>query len=384
MAERCGIALQCIFVVLALFFTMPNTGHAEDASGGEYAKTYAKRLLARSDRNDDGLIEKAEAEREWRSLAGVDANRDQALSFDELTKVPIPYLASQGETKLNLLYKKTDDEDLFLDLYYPTNRTSKRVPVVIYTHGGGWSAGSKHGITSPNFQKLYLALLEKGIAVAAVNYRLCRQDGSVVMRDCVIDAKDAVRYLAKNSDRLGIDQMRFVVHGDSAGGHIAQMMLLSPPRSFEGDPTVSDATFRMIAGVSWYGPCDFEKVELFNHDDRPDFRDRFGARIIKPNADSKNKLALYREMSPIQYLNQESPSLMMIQGDKDTTIPVKHAYYMREKAEAVRAPVEIIIVKNAGHNWREVDAPITPAIEEIVERTVAFLTENLRFDSVAR
>ena len=50
---------------------------------------------------------------------------------------------------------------------------------------------------------------------------------------------------------------------------------------------------------------------------------------------------------------------------------------MKEKAAAVHAPVEIMIVKNAGHNWREVGAPIEPTVDEIVQRTVRFFSEQL-------
>jgi dipeptidyl aminopeptidase/acylaminoacyl peptidase len=132
----------------------------------------------------------------------------------------------------------------------------------------------------------------------------------------------------------------------------------------------------MVAGVSWYGPCDFEDTQLFNHDDRPDFRDRFGPRILPPGSDPADNLRLYREMSPVNYLSTNSPPLLMVQGDKDTTIPVKHAYRMKEKAEAIGASVEVLIVKNAGHNWRKVNSEISPTRDEIVERTVAFLVEH--------
>lgn len=66
----------------------------------------------------------------------------------------------------------------------------------------------------------------------------------------------------------------------------------------------------------------------------------------------------------------------MIQGDKDTTIPVKHAYYMQEKAEKLSVPVEIMIVENAGQNWRRVDADINPSREEIIERTGQFFIDH--------
>lgn len=371
------LRLSVSFLVALLAMSTSSTLRAEDVSEGAYANVYAQRLLSRSDANDDGAIEESEAGRQWSVMQSLDTNHDDKLSLDELTKSPIPYLPSEGEQKLNLLYKKTPEEDLYLDLYYPRDSHSEKLPVVIYTHGGGWSAGSKHGIASMHFAKVYLALLDKGFAVAAVNYRLYEKDETVAMRDCVIDAKDAVRYLAKNGESLGLDPMRFMVHGDSAGGQIAQMLLLSPPESLPGDDSIAGANYRMLAGVSWYGPCDFEKSDLFNHDDRPDFRDRFGPRILKPDTDPKDQLALYREMSPIQYLKEDSPPLLMIQGDKDTTIPVKHAHYMQEKAKAANALVEIMIIHNAGHNWRAVDAAIEPTVDEIIVRTVAFFAEQL-------
>ena len=127
----------------------------------------------------------------------------------------------------------------------------------------------------------------------------------------------------------------------------------------------------------WLGaPPNLLFVPDRNHDDRADFKERFGGRIIGLDASNEDKLKLYREMSPIQYLKQDSPPLLMIQGDRDTTIPVKHAHYMKEKAEAAHAPVEIMIIKNSGHNWRKVDADIEPTADEIIERTVSFFADH--------
>ncbi len=39
-------------------------------------------------------------------------------------------------------------------------------------------------------------------------------------------------------------------------------------------------------------------------------------------------------------------------------------------------PVEILIVKNAGHNWRSVDEDIDPSRQVIVERTVQFFVDH--------
>ena len=118
---------------------------------------------------------------------------------------------------------------------------------------------------------------------------------------------------------------------------------------------------------------DDDQVGIFP-DDRQ--RDRFGPRILPPGSDPKDKLRLYREMSPVNYLKADGPPLLMIQGDQDTTIPVHHARYMQERAEAIGAPVKVVIVANAGHNWREVGAPIQPTKDEIVAGTVTFFVEQ--------
>ena len=310
------------------------------------------------------------------AASGIAAQETQRQSNALRAPAGVKYLATDGERKLEVIYKQVAGKDLKLDLYYPTARPSRKCPVIVFTHGGGWAAGNRYKAASGSFAILFEQLIKKGFVVAPVSYRLAKKGSNVAMRDCVIDCKDAIRYLAKNGEALGIDPQRICVMGDSAGGHIAQMLLLASPDQLPGDSALAEVSYRMVAGVSWYGPCDFEKIELFNHDDRADFQDRFGTRILGSDPDTDNKLELYREVSPINYLSKNSPPLLMIQGDKDTTIPVKHAHYMKQKANEVDAPVEIMIIKNSGHNWRKVDAEINPSREAIVERTAKFFIDH--------
>ncbi|SMP58791.1 Acetyl esterase/lipase [Neorhodopirellula lusitana] len=337
----------------------------------------ATQAMGKLDKDGNGTFEKQENVRAFNRRQKLDTNKDDVLTIKELQRERKNYLATNGEQKLDVVYKRVGRRELQLDLYYPTSNAAGPYPVIIYTHGGGWAAGSKQGAANGSFAAVFSKLLDHGFAVASVDYRLYRKDGPIAMRDCVIDSKDAVRYLAKNANSLNLNPSQCFTMGDSAGGQIAQMLLLTSPESLAGDVVLSGTEYQMVAGVSWYGPCDFEKTDLFNHDDRADFRDRFGPRILLPDSDPADKIALYREMSPINYLAKNSPPLLMIQGDKDTTIPVKHAYYMKQKADTLAAPVEIKIVKNAGHNWRKVDADIEPTREEIVDLTVQFFVNHL-------
>ena len=379
----------CLILIAVLLSSGTIHGQQADESNkaqDRQALVRATRMRNKLDKDKNGTFEKSENPKAFKRLQKLDTNNDEVLTVEELQQQrqqkTEATLKSKGEQKLNIVYKQTSVGDQKLDLYYPDTKPTSPCPVIIYTHGGGWAAGSKQGAAKGLFAPMFLRLLEKGFAVASVEYRLCKPHRSVRMRDCVIDCKDAVRYLAKNSDSLNLDPQRFFVMGDSAGGQIAQMLLLTPPEALPGDPSLSDASYKILAGVSWYGPCDFEKTDLFNHDDRADFKDRFGGRIVGRDSDdtAEEKLKLFREMSPVNYVTKKSSPLLMIQGDKDTTIPVKQAYYMQKKAEAVDAPIEIMIIENSGHNWRKVGADISPSKKEIDDRTVQFFLDHVSSD----
>ena len=280
----------------------------------------------------------------------------------------------------DIVYKSTAGGDLHLDLYYPETDLSGKYPLVVYTHGGGWAAGSNKKAGGGAMGRVVQALTQKGFCVASVQYRLVSQEKDIKIRDCVIDAKDAIRYLTKNSEALHVDAERVFTFGDSAGGQLAQMLLLTPPDSFPGAEELKGYTYTTVAGVSWYGPCDFERSELFNPNERVKYRDRFGPRILGANTNPDDKLPLYREVSPVNYLARDNSPLLMIQGDGDTTIPLHHAHFMQERADAAGAPVEILIVKNAGHNWRKADGvtDIDPPLNDIVARTVDYIDNHYR------
>ena len=372
-----------ILVAMLLTFEANHAQQSNDSVSDRERESLVRATKMRNkfDKNKNGTFEEAENPRAWKRLKKLDTNNDKVLTVEELQqerKREATPLKSKGEQKLNIVYKQTPVGDQKLDLFYPAQKSTSPYPVIVYTHGGGWAAGSKHGISKGLFSSMFLRLLDEGFAVASVDYRLCKPHRTVKMRDCVIDSKDAVRYLAKNSESLNLDPQRFFVMGDSAGGQIAQMLLLTPPETLPGDPSLLDVTYKIVAGVSWYGPCDFEKTQLFNHDDRADFKDRFGGRIIGRDSDmdAEEKVRLFREMSPVNFVTGDSSPLLMIQGDKDTTIPVKHAHYMQKKAESVNAPVEIMIIQNSGHNWRKVEADISPSKEEIDDRTVQFFVDH--------
>ena len=345
-------------------------------SSESFLQKQVRSQMSRLDKDKDGKIGKAEEEKFWRRNARHDTNKDGGLDAEELLSIPIASIDSPGRKLLNVVFKRVEKKDVSLDFYFPDEDTSSEKPVVVFTHGGGWAAGDKSKAGFGSFNTVHRALLKEGFCVLSVGYRKVNKFGDTAMRDCVIDCKDAVRFVSAHHKELGIDPNQIFPFGDSAGGQLAQMLLFTTPESLTGDSELAKFSYRTVAGVSWYGPCDFQDIQLFNYDDDPNFKDRFGGRIMGSDTGPQGKEERYREMSPVSYLTEKSPPLLMLQGDKDTTIPVKQAYRMEKALKTIKAPVKIEIVKNAGHNWRKVGAPIDPSREEIIAQTIAFIREH--------
>jgi acetyl esterase/lipase len=113
--------------------------------------------------------------------------------------------------------------DLKFDFYQPTGDTVKRRPVVIWVHGGGFSAGDKSDGTD-----WATAFARRGFVAVSLGYRLlatgpCGGTGPVPQQCYTAaygaqhDAQAAVRFLRKNASFLGVDPDRIAMAGESAG-----------------------------------------------------------------------------------------------------------------------------------------------------------------------
>ncbi len=135
-------------------------------------------------------------------------------------------------------------EEVF-DLF-PAGRNA---PVFVFVHGGYWRLLSKD--ESSFMAKCFV---ERGIAVAAVNYALAP---AVTLDEIVRQVRAAVSRLWHDADRYGIDRDRIHVGGSSAGGHLVGMLLADSWQAAAGVPT------NVIAGaVSASGLFDLEPVRL--------------------------------------------------------------------------------------------------------------------------
>lgn len=109
-----------------------------------------------------------------------------------------------------------------LRLYEPMGSEGKRLPLLIYLHGGGWTFGSLNSCG-----RFCDAMAATGkMKVLAVDYRLAPEHPYPAgLDDCVA----AVVYARQQADALDIAPDAITVGGDSSGGNLAIATALSTP-----------------------------------------------------------------------------------------------------------------------------------------------------------
>jgi acetyl esterase len=96
--------------------------------------------------------------------------------------------------------------------YHP--EPGRRLPLVVYLHGGGWALGGLEEADRP-CRRLAVSA---GCVVVAVEYRRAPETKFPgPLEDCV----QAVRWLVDNAEAVGADSAHVALLGDSAGGNLA-------------------------------------------------------------------------------------------------------------------------------------------------------------------
>ena len=271
----------------------------------------------------------------------------------------------------SVTYKVIKGDTLNMLIFYPKQRIKKKTPVVLYTHGGGWGGGDKFKVFRPPFLSALKQILDQGIACATIDYRLTRNEISTAF-DCVVDCKDAARFLIKNSEKFNLDTNKMGVWGGSAGGHLALMTGLANNDLFVGAPELKsyNPIFKCI--VSFYPMVTFMKPELNE-----------GSNFSKPSRFIpmlggllKDNIELARKLSPVEYIRKNSPATLIMHGDKDHILNVVQSRYFMEVAKEKKSNVKYIEIKGAGHSFNGKN--ISPTMKEINNISALFFIEYLK------
>ncbi len=111
----------------------------------------------------------------------------------------------------------------FMDIY-KCSKDNSRHPVIIYTHGGGFTWGSKED-GDPNAGKqggdkhwFFKRFMEAGYDIVSVEYAFAPE---YQYPTPVLQLQEAVSFLINHEEQYELDMKRIIFCGSSAGGHIA-------------------------------------------------------------------------------------------------------------------------------------------------------------------
>ncbi|EJU05288.1 alpha/beta-hydrolase [Dacryopinax primogenitus] len=160
----------------------------------------------------------------------------------------------------DFVYKTASGVPIRLSLYLPSSAHPKPAagfPVIIWFHPGSWVDGSRGDISRVQVA----TALDAGWAFVSADYRLAPQ---VRVPDQLEDAKDAIAWVrARNLE--GVDALKLVVAGSSAGGLIALLaahQLAKPPLAMYAVYPGCDLTLPgMSQKVQFPAPIAWEDVK---------------------------------------------------------------------------------------------------------------------------
>jgi acetyl esterase/lipase len=248
---------------------------------------------------------------------------------------------------------------LNLDVYRPTKNVFKASPVVFYIHGGAWIRGTKSAINFDRFNGAINTLREEGYTIICPDYSLAGK-GKSVFPQCILDIYDAIDWAKKNAPVYDLDTANFGILGESAGAHIAMMIVFSetPLNADKHEKT----KFNYLIDV--YGPNNLtdiyhgqalERIEASMKKVSKIFGSEFNIKEyvfgFDPSKDSLRAKELLYKYSPINTLSENETPVLIIHGKKDQVVPAEQSLILKQKLDSLGIPNEMHLLDSVDHNF---------------------------------
>jgi acetyl esterase/lipase len=261
---------------------------------------------------------------------------------------------SLGTADLNLTYCSSQT----LDLYIPRAAVTRPLPIAMYVHGGGMTAGGKSDL-NPVFLD---SLASAGYAVVSINYRLAPQFKFPAQID---DVKCAIRYLRANAPRYGLNGSEIFAFGTSVGGELVALAALTGSHSaFDVGPYETEPS-NLTAVADMFGPANLtQPASGFTTS---------GIQQVFGSNDHRNLLLA----SPTHFVAPNSPPILIIQGVNDTKVLKSQSIELFHDLKAARDHAQLILVQNMGHMFAQVGLKsLDPSLRQIAKDMTRFFDEE--------
>lgn len=272
---------------------------------------------------------------------------------------PPPVTFNFGTAYRNVTYCNSQT----LDVYVPRNAASRPLPLAIFVHGGGLTAGDK-AYLNPTFLN---ALARAGFAVASLNYRLAaaslnyRLAPSNQFPAQIEDVKCGIRYLRAHARTYDTNPSKIFAFGTSYGGTLVALAALTGGHSqFDVGPYATTSS-AVTAAVDMFGPAN-----LPGWISAPYFHVVFGG--------NRANLVL---ASPAHYVTANAPPILIVQGTADTTVPASQSAELYRKLSAAGDQTQLVLVRHMGHMFAQVGSEhINPSLPQIAADMVSWFDRH--------
>jgi dipeptidyl aminopeptidase/acylaminoacyl peptidase len=263
---------------------------------------------------------------------GLETVREASEESIDDAYIPIPraieFPTTSGETAHGFFYPPTNDE-----FEAPAGELA---PLIVQSHGGPTSHAT------PYLDREYLFWTSRGFGVVDVNYRGSSGHGRPYRQRLrggwgVLDTDDciaATRHLAATGEA---DAERLAIRGGSAGGYATLCALV-----FHDD---------FATGASYYGVADTETLATDTHK----FESRYLDSLIGPYPERQD---LYRERSPIHFVERLRVPVILFQGLEDEVVPPSQAETMVAALERNGVPYAYLPFEDEAHGFRRSETEI--------------------------
>ncbi len=233
--------------------------------------------------------------------------------------------------KADVEYGTVGESKLTLDAYVPAD-TTKKHPALVLIHGGSWVAGDKQ-FYAPMGQ----ALAQRGYSAFSINYRLVTKTANKYPAQ-LDDAQRAVRWIRAHADEYGVDPTRIGALGDSAGGYLAAFLGTRDTRD-NSDASLAAHSSRVQCVVDFYGPTDLTVSPEETSKSNP-----IAVNIVKNflGKTPEEAPALYKESSPITYVDKQSAPFLIVHGTKDWLVPPSQSERLYDALHSAGVPATLL------------------------------------------
>lgn len=242
----------------------------------------------------------------------------------------------------DVIYKNTHNIPLTLDIYGPSKSIYKSSPVLLYVHGGSWIYGDK---TIPNTLSPVLdTFRELGYTIISISYELMRDTENFNKQVC--DVKDAIRWIYANADTYNLNPKEIGVIGMSSGAHLSLIASYSNNNEFIDDTSLAEYPSKVKYIIDCFGPTDLSILDTSN----------LNFDLTNIFKSIKNKDTIVKKFNPINYVDNDIPSTLIIHSQSDNLVPYESAEILYNKCIEEHANVKFIPLALSSHDLSEISS----------------------------